>query len=223
MSYTRTNWKDYPEKATPVNADNLNNMEDGIEAAINIAGELKKQIEECLTPENVVGTGSKTLVASSSWVQNLEMLITNLQGTHKKDVDTLQTSIDKNTTRITNNQENISEIKASYALSGIETFEETDLTESASAKLEFGGKTIGTSNTGNYLIIMFRRSKSYGENTGSVWLAAIRDAAASSYALRLLKGGSNSEPSLKVASNGDLRIFGTGTSGAVCTGIIFRV
>lgn len=31
LTYTRTNWKDFPEKTTPVNATNLNNIENGIE------------------------------------------------------------------------------------------------------------------------------------------------------------------------------------------------
>lgn len=35
MAYTRTNWEDYPSTDTPINANNLNNIEDGIEEALD--------------------------------------------------------------------------------------------------------------------------------------------------------------------------------------------
>lgn len=31
LTYTRVNWKDYPNLTTPINAENLNNIENGIE------------------------------------------------------------------------------------------------------------------------------------------------------------------------------------------------
>lgn len=41
MAYTKTNWEDLPSTDTPITADNLQNMEDGIEEAHNLIDEIK--------------------------------------------------------------------------------------------------------------------------------------------------------------------------------------
>lgn len=36
MEYNRVNWKKYPDRSTPINADNLNTMDEGIYDVVNI-------------------------------------------------------------------------------------------------------------------------------------------------------------------------------------------
>lgn len=223
MSYTRTNWKDYPEKATPVNAENLNNMEDGIEEAILAAENLRNEMLKCIKQENVVGTGSKETVASSAWVQSLESMITTLQRTHKGDVENLQDGINANKKSINSNSDEIKQVRALAEAIQMETFKKTDLTAEVSDSLEFGGKTIGKNNAGMYMIIMFRQSSTYGKDTCSIWSALISSTPENSSAIRILGGGSTSEPSLKVTTGGNLRILGTGTAGATYRGLIFKL
>lgn len=40
MSYQKNNWQDLPSTATPINATRLNNMENGIEEAVNVKGSI---------------------------------------------------------------------------------------------------------------------------------------------------------------------------------------
>ena len=42
MAYERVNWENLPSKKTPLNANNLNKIEDGIAEIDNIVTELKK-------------------------------------------------------------------------------------------------------------------------------------------------------------------------------------
>ncbi|MDQ2638007.1 MAG: hypothetical protein M3Y83_14130, partial [Actinomycetota bacterium] len=56
MAYTRIGWENEPSTATPINADNLNHMEDGIDyahEAIDSAGELGQALYLAETPADV--------------------------------------------------------------------------------------------------------------------------------------------------------------------------
>ena len=45
MSYTPIGWKNYPDKTTPVNADNLNKMEKGIIDAHDMIGDISQILD----------------------------------------------------------------------------------------------------------------------------------------------------------------------------------
>lgn len=54
--YTRMNWENTPSKATPLTADNLNHMDDGIEQATNGAIALETEIATARGSHNSLGT-----------------------------------------------------------------------------------------------------------------------------------------------------------------------
>lgn len=217
------------------NAENMNDLEARIKAITddiydyvgNSLNDVMVILKNCIKSDDVVGDGSHTSVASAGWIRNVESSIEKFQAAHTKDVNDLQNNINTNTTKINDNLEailqNKSDMNASYAFKNIETFKKTDLTAEVSDSLEFGGATIGKNNTGMYMIIMFRQSSTYGKDTCSIWSALISSTPENSSAIRILGGGSTSEPSLKVTTGGNLRILGTGTAGATYRGLIFKM
>lgn len=49
MAYQKQNWKNLPDQSTPITADRLNHMEDGIEDAYNFGGETFNEYSESKT------------------------------------------------------------------------------------------------------------------------------------------------------------------------------
>lgn len=48
MAYSKLTWKDGAAGGTPLNAANLNRMEDGIEEAVNALGDIDEALEVIL-------------------------------------------------------------------------------------------------------------------------------------------------------------------------------
>lgn len=65
MAYTKKVWKDAPDTSTPINAANLNHMEDGIaEADINATAALDGLDDKQDTTDNTLTTTAKTVVGA---------------------------------------------------------------------------------------------------------------------------------------------------------------
>jgi hypothetical protein len=51
--YDRVEWEDLPQKTTPLNAENLNNMDAGIAAVTDLANELDTRVGFAMTSEEL--------------------------------------------------------------------------------------------------------------------------------------------------------------------------
>ena len=70
MSYTPIGWKDYPDKTTPVNAENLNHMDEGILNNNEAITELRESVsEQSKSTEKRLKIYTGTLPAGSAMLQ----------------------------------------------------------------------------------------------------------------------------------------------------------
>lgn len=51
--YERVEWEDLPQKTTPLNAENLNNMDAGIANVTDLANEIDTRVGSALTAEEL--------------------------------------------------------------------------------------------------------------------------------------------------------------------------
>jgi hypothetical protein len=51
--YDRVEWEDLPQKTTPLNAENLNNMDAGIANVTDLANELDTRVGNAITAEEL--------------------------------------------------------------------------------------------------------------------------------------------------------------------------
>lgn len=51
--YERVEWEDLPQKTTPLNAENLNNMDAGIANVTDLANELDTRVGSAITAEEL--------------------------------------------------------------------------------------------------------------------------------------------------------------------------
>ena len=51
--YDRVEWEDLPQKTTPLNAENLNNMDAGIANVTDLANELETRVGFAITAEEL--------------------------------------------------------------------------------------------------------------------------------------------------------------------------
>lgn len=51
--YERVEWEDLPQKTTPLNAENLNNMDAGIANVTDLANELDTRVGNAITAEEL--------------------------------------------------------------------------------------------------------------------------------------------------------------------------
>jgi len=51
--YDRVEWEDLPQKTTPLNAENLNNMDAGIANVTDLANELDTRVGSAITAEEL--------------------------------------------------------------------------------------------------------------------------------------------------------------------------
>ena len=52
--YERVEWEDLPQKTTPLNAENLNNMDAGIANVTELANELDTRVGNAITAEELI-------------------------------------------------------------------------------------------------------------------------------------------------------------------------
>ena len=100
--YTRMNWENTPSKATPLNADNLNHMDEGIEQVTNGAIALETEIATARGGQSSLGI-------------RLDTVDTNLaKKANKSDVDSINSRL-QSTEATLNSKANIADVSNSLA------------------------------------------------------------------------------------------------------------
>ena len=72
INYERVNWQDYPNTPTPLNSDNLNNMDNGLASLYADVADLEAALEElvarvdALTNEDDLLSGEEVVDVSES-------------------------------------------------------------------------------------------------------------------------------------------------------------
>ena len=100
--YTRMNWENTPSKATPLNADNLNHMDEGIEQATDGAIALETEIATARGSSNSLGARLDTVDANLAKKAN------------KSDVDSINSRL-QSTEATLNSKANIADVSNSLA------------------------------------------------------------------------------------------------------------
>jgi len=107
MAYTRVNWQNSPSHATPLSAENLNVMDEGIydlDAAVTEATGDIADLETTVSGHTTSITGLQTTVGEhTADIGNMEDDISDLQTTvsgHTTSIGNLETSVEDNTSDI---------------------------------------------------------------------------------------------------------------------------
>ena len=100
--YTRMNWENTPSKATPLTADNLNHMDEGIERATDGAIALETEITTARGGQNSLGARLDTVDANLTKKAN------------KSDIDSINSRLQSTETTL-RNKANIADVSNSLA------------------------------------------------------------------------------------------------------------
>lgn len=91
QNYNRTTWENSPSEQTPLNADNLNNIEGGIERATGAVQTLERKVPAkasdldsdsgYCTPQQVQEIVACYLLDGKIWIENGKLCFTDTEGT----------------------------------------------------------------------------------------------------------------------------------------------